>query len=708
MDRTTDVTQLRASETWSGTVELIDDFADACGEGCVLGRKSASGHVRLGCDVERAMSIDNSALRIAPLVEAGFGRAVLAYGPFAKQPGLAFAVYMLNGHNTSQAEPLSDSFRHRIHLWLRGSGTDPRWQRLLWWFWQGRFRRALRQVRWWKRTAKSERPAVLLDENLAVGWFASPAVADPRLEGSGFIMHALGPENGELRAGSATERSRSLRGVQNVPIYYVAVARAEGAVYYVSSVEGAAGLPPYPWLSPVAVDREDLPDELYIGVQQSVLGQIGFRLDSRIYGVRVAHLPGFDSWCGGAHAADRLTTKDLRSGVPAEKGGEWQVWAMRLSSGNLDTARPETGTLAVLDPGAPSGLIHAVATVANDSLAKTGLLWRFLDEQNHWRLELSADTCEIALVVEGNRQALVCREYQSHGVSPKRLQVLDDGIRLMAYVDGESLADGWIMDTRLREATKVGIWRLEAQKQDRATIHAFEAHPRRLKLPGALDMGAPWLRRGTQVVMEDNFSGEAGDIEGRVTSSGGGRWHRVIGKGVIEATGMEAARVRASVREPCPGRTAYCVDWPYPDFVDLEVTITPPGDQRGQKQMTTAGFILYQDSRNYIALNLWRSDYYAGGSVSTFFMFGGFEDLYDAIWTNVADRVYYGKPLQLRLCCDGEHYFAFINDEAVLCRAFRDVYADAKRLLIRKVGLIANWEFGTDTGSKFEKFSVRT
>jgi hypothetical protein len=89
-------------------------------------------------------------------------------------------------------------------------------------------------------------------------------------------------------------------------------------------------------------------------------------------------------------------------------------------------------------------------------------------------------------------------------------------------------------------------------------------------------------------------------------------------------------------------------------------------------------------------------------------MFGGFEDLYDAIWTNVADRVYYGKPLRLRLCCDGEHYFAFINDEAVLCRAFRDVYDDAKRLLIHKVGLIANWEFGTDTGSKFEKFSVRT
>ena len=49
----------------------------------------------------------------------------------------------------------------------------------------------------------------------------------------------------------------------------------------------------------------------------------------------------------------------------------------------------------------------------------------------------------------------------------------------------------------------------------------------------------------------------------------------------------------------------------------------------------------------------------------------------------------------------------FLNDETVLYRAFRDVYPDFKRLVIRKVGLVANWEFGTDTGSKFEQFRMR-
>jgi hypothetical protein len=149
------------------------------------------------------------------------------------------------------------------------------------------------------------------------------------------------------------------------------------------------------------------------------------------------------------------------------------------------------------------------------------------------------------------------------------------------------------------------------------------------------------------------------------------------------------------------------VDWCHPEFVDLEVTITPPGTTRGQGERTTAGFIVYQDPRNYVTLNAYRSDYYPAGSVSTFFKFRGFEDVYDAVWSNVADRINYGKPMRLKLCCDGEQYIVLINDETVLYRIFRDVYPDFVRLQIRKVGIIANWEFGTDTGSKFEQFTLR-
>ena len=111
---------------------------------------------------------------------------------------MAFAVYMLNGHNTAQAETLPDTFRGRMRWWLAGSEVEPRWKRIGQWLRSGRVRRVLRQMRRWKRTALGERPVAILDENLAVGWFPSAVVADPRMQGDCFVMHAFGPENGEL------------------------------------------------------------------------------------------------------------------------------------------------------------------------------------------------------------------------------------------------------------------------------------------------------------------------------------------------------------------------------------------------------------------------------------------------------------------------------------------------------------------------------
>jgi hypothetical protein len=685
---------------------LSDDFTDRRREGTVIGSTSTSGHKRLGVDIERTLSIDNGALRIAPAIEAGFGRTALAYGPCARKAGLTFAVYMTNGHNTSQAEPLSDTFRTRMTYWFKGSATDARCKRLVQWLLSRRVLRSLRQFRRWRRTAKDKGPVPMLDENLAIGWMPNESVIDPRLVGSGFIMHALGPENGELWTGGAGSRSRPLRGVQNVPIYYVGVTREQGTVFYVCSVDGVAGMPAYPWLRPVGIDATDLPETVYVGIHQSVLGQIGWRLDSRVYGVRVAHVQGYESWCGGAHVADRLVTDDVQTGMLADKGGEWRVWTRQPCHCSYRPAPSYREKFALLEPGAASGLLHATVATTSESSAKIGILWRYLDQRNHWRLELSSSGCEIVLVSGGICETIAFREFVVSRTSSMRLQVLDDGVRLMAYIDGQPLLDKWLRDSRFQEASQVGIY-FYSPEQEQTVIHAFEAHPRQVKLPTVLEMGVPWFRKGTETVVADDFAGDAGDLDNRPTSSGGKRWHRLIGDGVIEVTGGGAARVRASAQEPCPGRTAYCVDWPHADFVDMEVTITPPGKQRGEKERTTAGFILYQDPSNYVTLNVYRSDYYPAGSTSTFFKFGGFEDVYDAVWSNVADRVNYGQPLRLRLCCDGERYLVFINDETVLFRAFRDVYPNVEKLMLRKVGILANWEFGTDTGSTFEQFILR-
>jgi hypothetical protein len=691
--------------------ELVfhDDFSDDRAAGTVIGTLSDSGYKRLGVDVEKVLGIDNGALRIAPLIEAGFGRVAIAYGPFPRRDGLAFSVQILNGHNTAQSEPLPETFRDRISLWLRGSEKDPKWRRLGRWLASGRVRRTLRQFRWWWRTAKDSGPVPALDENLAVGWFPADVVPDPRRAGNPFIMHALGPENGELWAGGNGTRTRALRGVQNLPLSLVNILRPEGMAYYVSSMDGAPGMVPHPFLRPVALEYGPSADELYLGIQQSVLGQIGWRLDTRIQGVRVAHLGGYASWCGGAIAADQIEGDRDIDGSRAEVGGAWRVFGGRAQNGLGRGNISDAGTMAVLDPASPTGLVHALASLGKGDDGRVGIVWRFIDERNHWRMEVGLRECEVILVEDGVRKVRASTGIPgSEGERVHRLQVLDDGRHMMAYVDGDPITESWIADKLFEGATGVGFLVSGQGDGERGSISRFEAHPRSIGMPDKLDIGSTWMRKGDRIVAADDFEGASGDFDGRLTPVGALRWSRLMGSGVIEMTGEGAARIRGTVDEPCPDRTAYCLDWENPDFVDLEVMIIPPGTGRGQKHRSTAGFILYQDRDNYVTLNVWREDYYGGASISTFFKFGGFEDIYDAIWTNVADRVYYGRPSRLRVCCDGERYLVFVNEEPVLYRAFRDVYPDVERLRIRKVGLLANWEFGNDTGSRFERFRARS
>ena len=696
-----------AAPPFKGELILGDDFSLDQSPGKVIGSPATDGHNRNGLDVEKVISIDNGAIRIAPLLETGFGRAVLSYGPFKNKPGLAFSVYLLNGHNTAQAEPLFETFYQRLDRWLRGSETDPRRQRIVRWLLSGRVRRTLRQIRIWKRTAKGERTVELLDENLAVGWFPSGKVSDPRLAGNTFIMHALGPENGELWAGGVADRTRAISGVQNLPLYLVTIIRAAGVIYYIASLEAAVGMAPYPMLRPVAIDRGSQDDEIYLGLQQSVMGQIGFRMDSRVYGVRVAQFDGYQSWCSGAHAADRINSRIIRDGALAEAGGRWRKLessATRKDGGDqLATAYP----IAVLEPDVPSGLIHATVFCNDTSLEGLGLVWRFFDVSNLWSLELNKHVWEIICTERGVRHVVKAYEnHESTDVHAHRLQVLDEGERMMAYIDGLPVTSSWIKDARHQEACGVGVYLNELDGQSTA-IQNLEAHPRQIQMPELLEMGSPWLRTGKHILVSDDFTGECGDLAGRVTTIGRRRWSRLLGKGVIQITGDGAARIVGNVANPCPGRTAYCVDWDHPDYAELEVTITPPGTEKGQREHCTAGFILYQDMGNYVTLNIWRSDSYEGASISTFFKIDGFEDIYDAIWTNVGKRIVCGKPVRLRLSCDGEKYCAYVNDEPVLYRAFRDVYARAGRLKINKVGIIANWEWGRDTGSIFRDFCAR-
>jgi len=56
----------------------------------------------------------------------------------------------------------------------------------------------------------------------------------------------------------------------------------------------------------------------------------------------------------------------------------------------------------------------------------------------------------------------------------------------------------------------------------------------------------------------------------------------------------------------------YAIDWDHPEFADIEVVIIPPGTGRGQREHGLSGFVLWQDEDNYITVNIWVWDGYAG------------------------------------------------------------------------------------------------
>ena len=45
-----------------------------------------------------------------------------------------------------------------------------------------------------------------------------------------------------------------------------------------------------------------------------------------------------------------------------------------------------------------------------------------------------------------------------------------------------------------------------------------------------------------------------------------------------------------------------------------------------------------------------------------------------------------------------------LDGETVLARAIRDIQGWAPPLILTKVGIVANWEWGLDSGSRFSDF----
>ncbi|MCA9874175.1 MAG: hypothetical protein KC441_10990, partial [Anaerolineales bacterium] len=578
------------------TEGFVDTFGEDVPAGQVIGRSGPSGVYRGGADVEGVISSDHGALRIEPLLKPGWGRSGLAYGPYRRENGLAFGVHVLNGHNTSQVGDLTESLIQRLYRWAAGSESKsavPR--RMLAWSRNGHKRRSWRQFRRWAYLNRHYRHVEngLLDENLAVGWFPVERPENPLTGGNAFVVHATGAENGELWTRAGERPLPVVRGLQNVPVYYVVILRERGAAYYAASLPAARGFGDFPAMRPLAVDAFADEPEVYAGIYQSVLGQIGFRVDSRVYSTAVQKLPACAAWFGTAHLADSLTGSGPLAGSRAEIGGAWRVYQGEFARSPQGIRPLAAENLAALTGEAPAGLVHAVVDQAMDGEAETAveLVWRLQDEANYWSLTVDAHAC-LLLRREDGRVLEVARDEPGLQVGQANaLQILDDGEEIAAFVNGRLLFNKRIADQTLQNAAGVGL-RLTAEKA--ARVRYLEAHPRTVPIPPELQFAPPWEPGETAVVVHEDFHGPDGDLHGRATP-GARTWQKSYGLGHISIQDR-AAKVIASPSSPNPGRTIYTIPWDDPAFAELEVAVEPPGTSRGQWESGRAGVVFWQDA----------------------------------------------------------------------------------------------------------------
>jgi hypothetical protein len=682
---------------------MFDDYADNRAVGDVIGSSLSGGIVRHGVDVEGVIGIDNGALRIRPLVRPGWGRSGISYGQFSRRNGLSFALWIANGHNTSQAEPPIESLHARMRRWALGSETDRPYTRVMRWIGSRQRKLFWRTLLQWLRTNSRLFRSSRIDENLALGWFSIEAPTAPTVQGHALVMHALGAECGELWASVAGVEQRTVPGLQNVPLYFLVVLRDQGAAYYVSTIPKVPSIPAWPLMKLIAIDPSGVGPSMFAGIHQSVLGQIGFRVDTRVQASRVEVISEFESWFGSADGADTLSGVGSLDASVADTGQQWLIAEGAFARTENGVVGAAASNLAILMLQRPIGFVRVqVRTTYEPGTA--AIIWRAINEDNYWCFEVGTHSCHLWVKERGRLCKLPgTRMHRLEPSTENSVQIADDGQNIRLYLNSALVYSSELSDARLAHGQGVGI---QAVGGSSVVLSRFEAHPREIRVPESVILEPPWLAEGREIVVRDDFDRAPSDLEGTITSHGQQRWSRSIGSGQLWLTGERSVRVRASVQRPSPGRTAYTVPWSSTSLADVTVNITPPGRRRGEGEQGRGGLIFWQDERNYITLSLWMNDSY-GFSVSSFFYIDGYEELYDAVWTNIGQRVHWGVPFDFRVVFDGNHYMASVNSEPVLHRALTDVYPDQESLSIRRVGMVANWEWGNDTGSLFREFVGR-
>ncbi len=673
----------------NGTVaRLKDDFAENIQRGSVINSKASSEITRYGRDEEGVLSVEQNTLRIDFPTFPGWNRHGVTYGPFKSESGLAFSVFLINGHNNSQTKHADESY---VKYLLKGifrqmlikipDNTLPVFLK------KKKVPEISHYINW---------PAY--SENLVVGWCESKNPPNPTKNGNSFIMRATGVENGQLLLQGGRVKMAALSGLQNIPYYYIGVIRENDILYYISSLESVEGIPAYSKMRPLYVMPKVKKKSIFLGIYQSVIGEVGFKAATRVYGVRANKITDWKTWYSSAYFHDKFESKQ-DSKLTTQKNN-WRVIAGDFHRSHLGLRATAQSNTTIVEGIHKPCLIHVLVSNIN-AVKFFGIIWRYEDEKNYYQLQFEKTEAHLIQVKQGSKSILYSTKNICFEKGVNSIQLSDYAGKISLVID-QNFIEGFCTLGPNDNLKKVGFYAEEPSKV--FAIQRMEMHAEEIDIPAELKIKEPWQVLGVNKLIEDSFSGELTNLD---KSNTGLDWQKEVGDGLFYITGKNGAKVKADLGNPNPGRTAYTTEWKENELADLEVEILPPGSERWQGHKGRSGLIFVQDKDNYIIINTWLEDRY-GASISSFFYLDGREDLYKAVWTNVGKRIYWGKPYNLRVVFDGMNYQAYLNGEAVLYRALSDIYPAASRLKINRVGIVANWEFGDDTGSEFRNFIGRS
>ncbi|MBD3244265.1 MAG: hypothetical protein GF331_26975 [Chitinivibrionales bacterium] len=663
--------------------------------------------LRRGVDCERRLSIDNGWLRISAFGKPGWGRACVCYGPYAREAGLLMTALVLNGHNTSHTSTIDEGLRLRLWRWALGheQGLSCALRRLARWLGHPRKSLLWRRLQWWIQL-HPRRALDNINDNCAVGWFADavPAQAD---SGNALVMHAAMGNNGRLRIAGQSTKHLLMHGLQNVPFYYGVLLRERGALHFLAQAATADEGDAPVRMHPVGIESRDETRQLFAGVHQGVLGQIGFRADTRFAELAVASPPAGVTWYATACIADRFIGHGPLAGTPAEVGGHWRVLEGAFARGIAGAVPTGRRCRAAITADEAIGLLLLrVSQLPEHGAVSLGWKTRYAG----YELRIDNGHCELTRTRDGSRESLSRSTSPAPGLDREcELQVSLWDSQASCAVNGVTVAHVAAEEAAFPAAAGSDIVVTLEAPSAQTRLRSFEAHPETVDLrEWGVRMPPLRYRLGDRAVAADRFvAASKAPLCGRRCSSGAATWERLQGAGRIRCLPAGGAQVVASVAHPNPGPTFVAIPWHEPQFADVAVTITPPGTGRGRGERGRGGLVLWQDRRSYITVSMWNNDSYEGASVALFTCLDGFEDIYDAVWTMVGDRITWGKPFRLRVSFDGLLVAVLLDGKEVLYRRLTDIYPDAAPIGINRVGLAVNWEWGNDTGTLFNDFEAR-